>query len=150
MRKLYFILVVVFSFTITTSCSSNDDDTNSIVERTFLEVYQETVWHIAINEFNSEYVMFHNNESIPFEQWLLIYGQDCYENHNYNINEFNATITENSKEFLEITFDNGHVWIIAVEEGLLHWVDVSQEGVMDYIYDKQSSEVVNDLDICAE
>ncbi|MCF1190216.1 hypothetical protein LRR18_01365 [Mangrovimonas sp. AS39] len=148
MKNLYFILIVVFCFTIATSCSNDDGDTNPVVERTFLEQYQGTVWHIAVNEFNSEFLMFHNDESVPFEQWLLIYGQGCYENFDYKISEFNAIITENSEEYLEITFDNEHVWIIAVEENLLHWIDVSEEGVMDYIYDRQSPGVTDDLEIC--
>jgi hypothetical protein len=148
MKNLYFILVAVFCFTIATSCSSDDNETNTIVESNFLEKYQGTVWHIAINEFNSEFVMFHNNETVPFEQWLLLSGVGCYENYSYNINEFNATITENSEELLQITFDSGHVWIIGVEGDLLFWVDVSEEGIMEYIYDKQSSEVLDDLEIC--
>jgi len=148
MKYLYFILVLVFSFAITTSCSSDDDDNNSNIESTFLEKYQETVWHIAVNEFNSEFVMFHNNESVPFERWGLLGGQGCYDNHSYNLSEFNAKITENSEDLLEITFGDGDAWIITVEGDLLHWIEVGEEGVTDYIYDKQSPEVVDDIEIC--
>lgn len=150
MKNLHLFLVFVFSVAIAMSCSSDDDNTSSIVETTFLEQYQGTVWHIAINEFNSEYLMFHNNETVPFEQWMLLSGLGCYENMSYNINEFNATITENSEDYLEITFPSGHTWIIAVDANVLHWVDVSEDGVYDYIYDKQSSDVVNGLEICYE
>lgn len=147
MKTIHFILAITFSFTMVTSCSK-DEDSNTIVEESFLEKYEGTVWHIAINEFNSEYIKFHNNESVPFERWLLIYGQGCYEHINYNISDFDATITENSEEYLEVTFGSDHVWIIAIEEDVLYWIDVSQEGVTDYIFEKQSLGIIDDLEIC--
>ncbi|THD68780.1 hypothetical protein E7Z59_00170 [Robertkochia marina] len=151
MRHFYFtILVIVFGFTITTSCSSDDDEMTPVVEPTFLELHQGTLWQIAINEFNSEYLMFHNDASVPFEQWLLIYGAGCYEHSNYKLSDFDATITENTEEYLEITFNSGHVWLFAVEEDLMIWVDVTTEGIYNYIYEKQDSAIVDDLVMCTQ
>jgi hypothetical protein len=150
MKNLYYIVVLVLGFTMATSCSSDKDNSDPVIETTFLETYQGTVWHIAINELNSEYLKFRNDETVPFEQWGLIYGAGCYEHINYNVNDFSAVITENSEDYLEITFPSGHVWIFAVEDGLLHWVDVSEDGIYDYVYDSQNATVIDDLDICWE
>ena len=148
MKNLSFILVAVFCISTAFSCASDDDETHFIDETTFLEKYQGTVWHTAINEFNSEFVMFHNNETVPFEQWLLLGGEGCYENYSYNITEFYASVTENSEDYLEITFGSEHVWIIGVEEDILVWIDVSQEGITEFIYNQQSADVLGDLEIC--
>ena len=148
MKNLSVLLMTVLSLTLVISCSSEDDDPVVIVEPTFLETYQGTVWHIAINDLNSEYLIVRDDESVPFEQWLLLSGAGCYEHVYYKLSDFDATIGENSEDYLEITFPSGHTWIIAVDGDILHWVDVSEEGIMDYIYEKQNPDVVNDLEMC--
>ncbi|THD68779.1 hypothetical protein E7Z59_00165 [Robertkochia marina] len=147
MRHFYYIfLVVVFGFTITTSCSSDDD-----VESTFLERYEGTVWQIAVDESYSDYLMFHNDESAPFEVWSSLNGGDCYENDIFKLDDFDTTITENSEEVLEITLISGDVWLFKVEENSMVWTwKTVDSGETIFTLEKQNSEVVDDLTMCTQ
>ncbi len=133
-------------FTNSISCSDEDDDFQS-----FLEKNDGTQW-LLLNDDNTVYIRFNNNKTNLIEQWSYNKEFDCYE---YNANIFipgDFEIKENTIDKLiiegEFILSDYEYMTFSIQDEKLT-VDIKlSEWQEETVYFNKSFVKVNDLEKC--